>query len=59
MSIEKLASSLPMAQQKTIPSEKLHDFAFHVLNEACTTVTNTAAKTAVQLLFGKANLVSE
>ena len=29
----------------------------HVLNETCTTVTNTAAKTVVQLVFGKANLV--
>ena len=35
----------------------MRDFAFHVLNESCTTVTNTAAKTAVQLVFGKANLV--
>lgn len=28
-----------------------------MLNETCTTVTNTAAKTAVQLVFGKANLI--
>ena len=35
----------------------LEDYAQHVLNESCTTVTNTTAKTAVQLVFGKANLV--
>lgn len=35
----------------------MEDFAQHVLNESCTTVTNTTAKTAVQLVFGKANLV--
>ena len=44
-------------QTATGHGDKLHDFAIHILNESCTTVTNTAAKTAVQLVFGKANLV--
>ena len=35
----------------------MEDFAFQVLNESCTTVTNTPAKTAVQLVFGNANLI--
>jgi hypothetical protein len=43
--------------QQDMEEDKIQDFAFHVLNESCTTVTNTAAKTAVQLVFGKANLV--
>ena len=58
MAIEDLASSLSAASDCNIPRDSLHEFAFHVLNESCTTVTNTAAKTAVQLVLGKANLVS-
>ena len=47
-----------MSQAKSrAGSRALQDFADHILNESCTTVTNTAAKTAVQLVFGKANLV--
>ena len=38
-------------------TDKLRDFAHHILNESCTTVTHTSAKTTVQLVFGKANLV--
>lgn len=52
--IAALALSLPFP----LESAKVADeFAFHILNESCTTVTNTASKTAVQLVFGKANLV--
>lgn len=58
MAIEDLASSLTAVSQYSIPRDSLHEFAFHVLNESCTTVTNTALKTAVQLVLGKANLVS-
>ena len=58
MAVEDLASSLSAASEYKIPRDSLHEFAFHVLNESCTTVTNTAAKTAVQLVLGKANLVS-
>ena len=46
-----------MTSQLGISKDTIEEFAFHVLNESCTTVTNTAAKTAVQLVFGKANLV--
>lgn len=48
---------LTIHPQQTVEEEKIRVFAFHILNESCTTVTNTAAKTAVQLVFGKANLV--
>lgn len=58
MAIEDLASSLTAVSQYSIPRDSLHEFAFHVLNASCTTVTNTALKTAVQLVLGKANLVS-
>ena len=46
-----------MTSQLGVSKDTIEEFAFHVLNESCTTVTNTAAKTAVQLVFGKANLV--
>ena len=54
-----MISKLPLATHQDISSDTIEQFAFHVLNESCTTVTNTSAKTAVQLVFGKANLVIE
>ena len=57
--IEEEVAKLPVMSLNLQNSpDKVNEFAFHVLNESCTTVTNTAAKTAVQLVFGKANLVS-
>lgn len=57
--VEELVAKLPVVVQSFSDSpDKIHEFAFHCLNEACTTVTHTASKTAVQLVFGKANLVS-
>ena len=53
-----LIRTLPYCSHQEISEQTIEDFAFHILNESCTTVTNTAAKTAVQLVFGKANLVS-
>ena len=53
----KLVQSLPLYSVLEGEDEKVEDFVFHILNESCTTVTNTSAKTAVQLVFGKANLV--
>jgi len=54
----KLIQSLPHCSfLESSDEHKVEEFASHVLNETCTTVTNTAAKTAVQLVFGKANLV--
>ena len=58
MFIEKLASTLSDSQRRNIPSDKLQEFAFHVLSEACTTVIHSASRTAVQLMYGKANMVS-
>ncbi|XP_064399023.1 uncharacterized protein LOC135345540 isoform X2 [Halichondria panicea] len=56
--ISALVQSLPVCTQPPgVSKERIKEFAFHVLNESCTTVTNTAAKTTVQLVFGKANLV--
>lgn len=52
-----LVSQLHLCSQLSIPDAVKDNFAFHVLNECCTTVTNTVCKTAVQLVFGKANLV--
>ena len=52
-----LISGLLPSSRLEMGRERVADFAFRVLNESCTTVTNTAAKTAVQLVFGKANLV--
>ena len=58
--IEEEVAKLPATSQSLQNStEKVKEFARHVLNESCTTVTNTAAKTTVQLVFGKANLVSD
>ena len=53
-----LIRTLPYCSHQEVTEQTIEDFAFHILNESCTTVTNTAAKTAVQLVFGKANLVS-
>lgn len=50
-------SDLQIPQLASNRDRTLSDYAHHVLNESCTTVTNTTAKTAVQLVFGKANLV--
>ena len=55
--ISDMISKLPLTTQQDISGDTIEQFAFHVLNESCTTVTNTSAKTAVQLVFGKANLV--
>ena len=53
-----VSDSAHQSDQSAVAREHLlDDFAQHVLNESCTTVTNTTAKTAVQLVFGKANLV--
>ncbi len=57
--IAAVIQSLPLCTQSPgVSKQRIEEFAFHVLNESCTTVTNTAAKSAVQLVFGKANLVS-
>jgi hypothetical protein len=40
-----------------VSQTKLEEFAITVLNETCSTVSNCAARTAVQLVFGVANLV--
>ena len=53
-----LIRTLPYCSHQEVTEQTVEGFAFHILNESCTTVTNTAAKTAVQLVFGKANLVS-
>jgi hypothetical protein len=61
--VKDLLESLLVDSDLTIPQldsnrdQILKDYSHHVLNESCTTVTNTTAKTAVQLVFGKANLV--
>lgn len=60
--VKQLLQSLPFVtsrepSQPVLTQQLLEDFAEYVLNESCTTVTNTSAKTAVQLVFGKANLV--
>ena len=52
-----LIRTLPYCSHQGVTEQNVEDFAFHILNESCTTVTNTSAKTAVQLVFGKANLV--
>ena len=57
MAIEELATTLPETHRQNFASEKIHDFAFHVLNEVCSSITQTSAKTAVQLFYGKSNLV--
>ena len=56
--IMEITAGLPLSSQQEVGRERVSEFAFRVLNESCTTVTNTSAKTAVQLIFGKANLVS-
>ena len=50
-------SDLTTPQLDSNRDQILEDYSHHILNESCTTVTNTTAKTAVQLVFGKANLV--
>ena len=56
--ISSLIQSLPLCTQPPgVSKERIEEFAFFILNESCTTVTNTAAKNTVQLVFGKANLV--
>ncbi len=55
--VAELISALPLCSQLNLSQDAIFEFAFHIVNESCTTVTNTAAKTAVQLVFGKANLV--
>lgn len=56
--IRDLVSSV--AKQNDIPlnRETLDMFVLMVLYEACSPVPSSAAKTAVQLLFGRAHLVS-
>lgn len=56
--IRDLVSSV--AKQNDIPlnRETLDMFVLMVLYEACSPVSSSAAKTAVQLLFGRANLVT-
>ncbi|KAJ7383155.1 hypothetical protein OS493_030307 [Desmophyllum pertusum] len=56
--IRDLASSV--AKQNDIPlnRETLDMFVLMVLYEACSPVSSSAAKTAVQLLFGRAHLVT-
>ena len=56
--IRDLVSSV--AKQNDIPlnRETLDMFVLMVLYEACSPVSSSAAKTAVQLLFGRAHLVS-
>ena len=56
--IVRLTQTLPLWPQLLGGADSVSDFAFSILNESCTTVTNTASKTAVQLVFGKANVVS-
>ena len=51
------AVSSPQPDKLPLGKQLLDDFAEYVINESCTTVTNTTAKTAVQLVFGKANLI--
>ena len=50
-----------VAKQNDIPlnCETLDMFVLMVLYEACSPVSSSAAKTAVQLLFGRAHLVSK
>ena len=57
--IRELVSSV--AKQNDIPlnREPLDNFVLMVLYEACSPVSSSAAKTAVQLLFGRAHLVSQ
>ena len=40
-----------------ISQTQAEEFSICVLNETCSTVANCAARTAVQLVFGVANLV--
>ena len=57
--IRDLVSSV--AKQNDIPlnRETLDMFVLMVLYEACSPVSSSAAKAAVQLLFGRAHLVSK
>ena len=43
----------------TVPMDMVNLFTHRVLLELCGSVTLTASRTAVQLIFGKANLVSD
>ncbi|XP_065189930.1 uncharacterized protein LOC135820818 [Sycon ciliatum] len=52
-----LAAKKPDKPKAALRSYDRHDLAEFLLSHTCNTITNAAAKTAVQLVFGKAYLV--